>query len=350
MSRVAALRRLLAHPDSRRRQLLVQVGRGRLPDSDPSPAVRIRAAFDCAWLARRALARYLDELMTLAHAAEMIVHVWSPAALKWCSALVRGDRRLVVELPPGESVRATACWLAEHPAPGLVKIICPSELTRQRLAYLGIPAARCALIRDPVDLAELEHIPRAQLRADLGLAPDQIAVVVLPPITRAAGSFVAAWAALVLEKACQGVRLVIPSGGREGWRVSRLVSSCGLDALVRYVEPRTSLAELVVLADLAVFLPTRDVSPSGLVWALAAGCPLVASATDVVREFTSEEQVAWLCRPGDPYDAVRQMLRVLEQPEEAKRRASVGRERARDMYCGQGIVDQYERVYAALSG
>lgn len=349
VGKLGVLRALLARDQPAVRQVLVHVGRGRLRAAGLPRPVNVRAGSDLAWLTRRALSRVLDRLAPVDQAGPVLLQVWSPTALVWSGALARPDRKLVIETELGPEVRRVARWLATQPTLTTVAVVCPTALTRRRLLYFGVPRERCALIRESVDLAEIDRARVAQLRARLELATDQTAVVMLPPIARQAGSFVAAWAAMVLEKARPDVRLVVPAGDRGHVSVRRLVYSCRHERMVRFVDAEVSLAELAALADLAVFLPTGDAPPSGLPWAMAAGQPIVASAVPAVTEFLAHGRNAWLCRPGDPRAAASRMLQALEQSEESRRQAQRAWSQARELFNRGRMLAQYAGLYADLS-
>lgn len=170
-----------------------------------------------------------------------------------------------------------------------------------------------------------DRAQRAELRARLKLGPEHAAVVALPPVEHRTGTFVAAWAAMLVEKVRPDIRLVIPAGGREEQRVRRLVRACRHEHMARFADADMSPAELAVLADVAVFLPARQAPVTGLMWAMAAGRPIVATAVPTVTEFLTDGHSAWLCRPDSPQDAARQLLQALDRPDESRRMAAAAR-------------------------
>ena len=107
------------------------------------------------------------------------------------------------------------------------------------------------------------------------------------------------------------------------------------------------MAELVELADIAVFLPAGDAPLAGLASAMATARPIIASDTPAVTEILEDGRGAWLCPPNKPLIAARLLLEALEHPEEARRRSAAAKARAREVYSVQRTLDQYARVYAA---
>lgn len=162
-------------------------------------------------------------------------------------------------------------------------------------------------------------------RTRLGLMATDEVLLVLPPVSSAAGSFVAAWAALLVTQVRPNVRLVVPAGNIERERIRWLVESCRHEAVVRFAGERTSLAELLEPANLALFLPAAVADSGALEAAVRAGCPVIATAIPMITEVLTDGKTAWLCRPNSPADAARQILRALENPAEAHRRAEAAR-------------------------
>jgi glycosyltransferase involved in cell wall biosynthesis len=82
---------------------------------------------------------------------------------------------------------------------------------------------------------------------------------------------------------------------------------------------------------------------------MASGRPLVATHVPAVTELLTHGHNAWLCRPNDPHDAARWLLRALEQPEQAREQAEQARRDAAALVCRERMIEEYRRVYARLS-
>ena len=322
LCRLETLRALYAQPELGR-QRVVRFGNGRLDCSGLGTVERVRVPFPVDWLAHPSLR---DMLPT---AGPMIVHILSD-----------------VEWPP--DLRRLADRLPQLSSNAVMHFVCPSETARRCLRAIGVPSEACALIRDSVDVTAIEAANRADLRRQLEISPRQTAVLILPPVRRETGSLVAAWGAMLLEHARPGVRLLVPDVGREGARVARLVESCGLRAMLRMVEWRFSLPELLAAADLAIYLPTGDAPLWGVAHALAAGRPLVASDVRATRELFTDERTAWLCHTDSPKDACRRMLHALEDRDQSDRRVQAARAQANAAFGRRRMIEQYRRVYENL--
>ena len=173
-------------------------------------------------------------------------------------------------------------------------------------------------------------------------------IAVLPPALRETGASVAAWAGMLLGVAHAQVRIVVPGEGREVRRVARLAESCGMTPKFRLPGWNLTLAELVVAADLVAYLPAGDAPMQAVLWALAAGRPIVASTTPAVTELLVHSRNAWLCRPNSPREAARRMLQVLENPARAREQAEQARTQVFRAVSRRKMIDRVRCVYENL--
>jgi glycosyltransferase involved in cell wall biosynthesis len=339
LGRLETLRLLRARPAPGRQGVILFGERG-VDCSGLGPVRWVRVPLAVDWLARLSLR---DLLPT---SRSTIVHVWSAAALPWVAHTA--DSRVLVEVETPQDLRRLARRLPEMLSSATIRFVCPSETTRRGLRACGVPPEACVLIRDAVDPSGIETVDRIELRRALNIGPADAAVLLLPPVRRATGGLVGAWGAMLLEHARPGVRLLLPSGGREAARVTRLVTSCRLQAILRAVGGRFRVSELLAASDLAVYLPTGAAPLRGVAQAMAAGRPIVASDVPVTRELLAHRETAWLCGAGDPQDACRWMLRALEAPEESGQQTRAAQAQANAAGDRRRLLDQYRQVYQAL--
>ncbi|MGD8452991.1 MAG: glycosyltransferase [Phycisphaerae bacterium] len=295
----------------------------------------IRTPLELGWLKTRMLRRTLagDHPFT-------ILHAWSPRALAWCPA----DAPLLVE---AQSVaEAESLW--QKLATGNVAISCPTESLRRQLGRRGIPAESTVLLRDVADGRPADGAERTELRERLGWSAETVGIVAVPPASRATGTFVAAWAVMVLGESKPNVRLLLRKDGREARRVMRLAEAIERSHLVTLVD-RSWTAAMMQAADIAVYLPGGSAPLGGLAAAMAAGCPLATTGVPSVREVLRDGVEARFCPPADPETTARLLLKMTEQPEETARLGQAARARATELFGVSVGVAAYERVYANLA-
>ncbi len=153
---------------------------------------------------------------------------------------------------------------------------------------------------------------RAALRSAWGVGDAHHLVLAVPPVTRAAGTVIAAWGTLLIQKAVEGVRFILPPGDAEFDRVRRLFRDVGArDSLLMPITS-TSLADCAAAADIAIFLPRGpvEIDPLGEIAAMGTH-PLLLTERAAAYVPTSER--VRLCRENDPKDVARGLLWALER-------------------------------------
>ena len=284
--------------------LLVHLGRGALPTGLPADK-RVSAPVQLPRLAARRLAKLLPA------GAPVVLHAWTPAAARVavCAAATRGCGLIIEADGRPETV---LCELAA----GLG--------ARGRLVVLGspfidgssrpdLPAGVVVQIPPAADAAALASVDRAAVRARCGLNGDEFVACALPPVSRAAGTMLAVWGALLLSQIEPRVRILVPERNREAERMGRLAASCRHDHVVCATEERLTLAELVVAADVALLLPGGDVAGEAAAWALAAGRPLIVSAGTPLAAWVGESAAATVPAGGPAKAVAAALLGICEK-------------------------------------
>ena len=80
--------------------------------------------------------------------------------------------------------------------------------------------------------------------------------------------------------------------------------------------------------------------------AMAAGLPLIATATDGTPEAVRDGDTGWLVAPADPAALADRMERFLADPARARAMGARGRERV-DEFSAERMVERLEQLYAA---
>lgn len=336
--------------DARRKLQLVQtlrdVGTQHVYQLDVGPlawpaATRVHMPLPLDGWRAFALRRALRRRQLQPPVRPLILHAWSTAVARWARPLATTRQPLLVEWSPDEDPFTATTWACD----GGPSFVCSTERDREALVGRGAPATRCVTISPAAKMAPAGT--RAALRAQLGLGPRDLAVVPVPPLTRSTGAFVAAWATLLLEKLRSEVRLVLPAAGAEADRVRRLVSACRHDWMLRVLTPDVPPESLLAAADVAVYLPPRAASVSGVLDALALRRPLVLSDIPAMRALARGAAQVQFCAPNDPRAATRAITVAL-----AEKDADVGSAaptRGAESAALSDMLGQYRAVYENLA-
>ena len=163
------------------------------------------------------------------------------------------------------------------------------------------------------------------------------------------GTFELAEAVAALRGAVPGIRLVYAGAGERA-ALEQHAQSLGIADAVKFtgwVGPSGKRALLESAAVLAA--PSyADGLPMGVIEAMAAGVPVVASAVGGVVEAVSDGVSALLAAPGDAATLSRQLRRLLLEPQTAARIGAAARETARLRYSPERSLARLEEVYGEV--
>lgn len=134
-------------------------------------------------------------------------------------------------------------------------------------------------------------------------------------------------------------------------RLVKRIKSMGLERQVvlggRF-QPE-EIPDVMHLIDLLAHPSWREGLPRCVPQALLSGTPVVAHDVDGTREVVIDGETGWLVSPGDHRALQRAIIEAQFNPTDACRMAEVGRERCRQMFPAERMVDELEQLYAKLA-
>jgi glycosyltransferase involved in cell wall biosynthesis len=231
-------------------------------------------------------------------------------------------------------------------------IICPSNVTRDYIASLGLNRKLVTVIPNGVSASDFSPSPlpardgRAPVLLYIGTLADwqglDIVVKALPKI---------------IEQGA--VRLQIVGRGRSRQRkiLAKQIRKLGIEehVIVQPAVPHHEIPALIASADICVAplgLNDRNVTqgacPIKVLEYMAAGRPLLASNMPIVRELVREDMDALLFSPSDPEDLARQVLALLNDFELSQRLAQSASERALTKFTWHESQKKLIKVYDKL--
>ena len=231
-------------------------------------------------------------------------------------------------------------------------IICPSNVTRDYIASLGLSRSRVTVIPNGVSPSDFSATPlssrggRAPTLLYIGTLADwqglEVVIKALPKI---------------LEK--QSVQLRIVGRGRSRQRkfLSKQIRKLGVEGnvLVEAARPHHEIPALIAESDICLAplgLNDRNVTqgacPIKVLEYMASARPLIASNMPIVRELVREDVDALLFSPSDPEDLARQVLALLNDFELSQRLAASASERALTKFTWHEAQKKLLKVYEKL--
>lgn len=231
-------------------------------------------------------------------------------------------------------------------------IICPSSVTRDYIASLGLPLKRITVIPNGVSPSDFSSSPlpprdgRIPTLLYIGTLADwqglEVVIKALPKI---------------LEQ--RQVQLKIVGRGRSRQRkfLAKQIRKLGMEGsvIVQPAVPHHEIPALIAEADICI-APlgfndrnvTQGACPIKVLEYMAGGRPLLASNLPIVRELAREDVDALLFSPNDSDDFAKQALTLLDDFELSKRLADSASERALTKFTWHESQKKLVKVYQKL--
>jgi glycosyltransferase involved in cell wall biosynthesis len=191
-----------------------------------------------------------------------------------------------------------------------------------------------------------------QLRARLGLAPDDIVIGKIARLFKLKGHDDLFAIAPTLVRACPRVKFLLVGDGPWRARLETRARSLGLEKHVVFtglVAP-SAVPPLVGVMDVLVHLSLREGLARALPQALAAARPVVAYDADGAKEVCLEDETGFLLRPGDLPGLSQRLLRLAQDPALRQRLGRRGQQFVKERFGVARMVDDLYRLYVQLGG
>lgn len=227
------------------------------------------------------------------------------------------------------------------------RFIVPSEYLRRELVRRGAPASRIDVLPNPVDLRRFapDAEARARMRAELGLAPDDVVVGFVGRLARSKG--VQPFAEAVeraMERSPSLRALWVGDGDAAGPLLERLWRSPFRDrhSHVGWVsDVRPCYAAMDLLA-----LPSTGPETFGRtsIEAQAFGLPVLGSRSGGIPETLADGVSGHLLPPGDVAAWADALTGLAASPETRRRMGSAGRALVEERFSHLRVAQDFERL------
>jgi glycosyltransferase involved in cell wall biosynthesis len=229
-------------------------------------------------------------------------------------------------------------------------VACSSQLVRRRLVENGLHPERaakvCAVIRPGVDFQRINRLRRAPLREKLGISREHKVIIVPPLCGGDGGQFEAFWAGALLNHLEGHVRVLVSGDSRASRRIARFAA--GLPTENVLVRSELDFEELLVHANVLVAAGREDASTTAIAWAMAAGVPVIASATHAHAELIAHKVGGLLYKPSREGSDAAAIVRLLKDEAAQAKAKEVASGQAYEVFGLRRFVEQLARLYENL--
>jgi len=190
-------------------------------------------------------------------------------------------------------------------------------------------------------------VPRAGLRRELGLEPDDQAVGVVGTVFPGKGQREAVLAVASLAARFPRLRLLLvgePADAKYVRTIERVIARHGLGGRVILCGFRSDLAEVLALLDLLLVPSTVDSFGRVALEAMAAEVPVVAVARGGLPEVVKHGETGFLVDGPEPGQLAGGMAAVLDDPAKARQVAARAAQEVRRRFSLTAEVRKLERL------
>jgi glycosyltransferase involved in cell wall biosynthesis len=242
--------------------------------------------------------------------------------------------------------RQRLCLLPVH------RFIFVSKEAKQSFA-ISVPESKSRVIYDAVEVPTAEMPERgAEVRRELGVPDGCVVVGMVARVSRQKDYFTLADAAIEILARHPDTRFLIVGDNslvdlnRSHYaEVAKKLNELGIADRFIFTGHRTDVPRLMAAMDLCVLSTHREGFPLSILEAMAMGKPVVATAVGGIPEIVTPGVTGYLHQHGNSKELANAVLRLIDNPEEARRIAASARENVLKNYSRQKFADEIAKVY-----
>ncbi|MEO7014785.1 MAG: glycosyltransferase [Dokdonella sp.] len=236
---------------------------------------------------------------------------------------------------------AQSRWLARRSA----RIVGCSEAVRTALLNMGLPAEKTIAISNGIRLTPFERAD------DHPLSQRTAGIVMVARFSRQKDHATLLRAIALLGERGLHPPLLLAGGGKAAYRenMESLAGQLGLTAQVRFLGVCPNVPDLLLGHTIAVLSTHYEGMPLALLEGMAAGCAVVASDVEGVREILRDGENGLLVAEADPVALADALELLLTNPQHATRLAAMARAEAIAHYGLERMNERYEKLFLRLA-
>ena len=227
-----------------------------------------------------------------------------------------------------------------------------SNEARQSFA-MSLPDSKTRVIYDAVELPNIDSPEvSADVRCELDVPDGCVVVGMVARVAPVKDYFTLADAAVqVLARYPETRFLIVGDNSLEDLNrkhyaeVAARLNEPGIADRFIFTGYRTDVARLIGAMDVFVLCTHREGFPLSILEAMAMGKPVVATAVGGIPEIVTNNVTGFLHQHGNSKDLAAAVLRLIENPEEARRMAEKAREHVLQNFSRQRFADEIAKTY-----
>lgn len=228
-------------------------------------------------------------------------------------------------------------------------LICVSARAERQALEEGIRPDRIRVIFNGVKPVAKDPAVRAAVRAELGLAEDQVMILNVGRLTPEKAQVRLAEAAASLADSMPGLRFFIAGEGPCREELEKQIAGSKAGKNFTLLGNRSDVDRLLNAADLFVLYSDTEGMPVSLMEAMSAGLPCIASDLEGIAQLIPDERFGILIPAGDSGLLAETIRKTLADPVSAAGKGQAAAERIRESFTLSASCRQYEEAFSTLS-
>jgi glycosyltransferase involved in cell wall biosynthesis len=225
------------------------------------------------------------------------------------------------------------------------------------VAELGHPDDKIRVIYNGVDLAQFSISTDGGVRAEFGFAENDPVVGIVAVLRPEKDHVSLLRAARTVVDELPRARFLIIGDGPTRPQLEALCTELQLTPNVHFAGSRDDVARLLPAIDVFVLTSTSECFPISVLEAMACARPAVCTAVGGIPEVINEGETGYLVPPKDPPQLAARLVRLLRDPQTARRMGGAARARVeaefdldRSVAAAQEAIEDVVSGRAVLSG
>ena len=271
--------------------------------------------------------------IVVVHACDLYANVFALPGAALARVPIRIGSRREIAPPDKTAAHLTAQRLAYRLAH---RVVANSTAGAERLAAEGVARARITVIPNGIDLTGfIAPSPRERRRV----------VATVANLRQEKGHDVLLRAAVRVLRQVPDARFRIIGDGPMRNTLVNLAESLGIAHAVDFLGHREDVPALLGESDIFAFPSRTEAFPNGLIEAMAAGLPSIASATGGMLELIEHDHNGLLVPVGEDEALARSILELMGDGGKAARIAHAARQTIESRYSFTKMVGAFEQLY-----
>lgn len=212
-----------------------------------------------------------------------------------------------------------------------------------------VPARKLELIPNFVDTrAYRPPAPdlRAAVRAELGLADDDVAVAMVARLAWPKDHANLVRAAALVDPRLR-LRWLLIGDGPDRADLARLVDELGVGDRVTFLGARHDVPRLLAASDLCTLTSLLEGMPNALLEAMACGLPIVGTAVSGIEDLVVDGETGWLVPASQPQPLADAFTAAASDLARLRAFGTAARQRAEQVFDSEVVVGRFFDLYEA---